>query len=90
VIEEIKISKRAAFINSDQVVLPRKLTDEKLLIGEFFEESNRPCLNCQWDYDGGLCEFCSGTGFVVEKVPVSWTTTKAIYDKIVEALEVKP
>jgi len=89
VIEEIKITKRALFLNNAQVVLPKKLTDENLFSGEFFEESNRPCLNCQWDYDGGLCEFCSGTGFVVEKIPVSWATIKALYDKIVENLEVK-
>ena len=92
--EEIKITKRALFLNNDQAVLPRKLTAENgakaLLSGKFFEKSYRLCLNCQWDYDGDICEFCSGTGFVVEKIPVSWTTIEVIYDKIVEALEVKP
>jgi hypothetical protein len=58
------------------VLLPRRLTAENgakaLLIGEFFEEHG-----CNYyDGDGELVEY-------TEKVPVSWTTIKDIYAKIV-------
>ena len=89
--EEIKISKRAVFINQDQVVLPRTLTAENgakaLLMGEFFESREVPCPSCLEDEFGADCE-CGGTGYVTERIPVSWSTTKALYKKIVECMEV--
>ena len=57
-------------------VMPRSLTAENgaktLLIGEFFEEHE--CRH--YDSDGELVEY-------TEKVPVSWSTIKDIYSKIV-------
>jgi len=58
------------------VVMPRSLTAENgakaLLMGEFFEVHE-----CRYyDEDGELVEY-------TEKVPVSWTTIKEIYAKIV-------
>ncbi len=58
------------------VVMPRSLTAENgakaLLMGEFFEEHECSYYN----EDGELVEY-------TEKVPVSWTTIKEIYAKIV-------
>lgn len=58
------------------VVMPRSLTAEngakELLMGEFFEEHECSYYNG----DGELIEY-------TEKVPVSWTTIKEIYAKIV-------
>jgi len=56
--------------------MPRRLTAENggkaLLIGEFFEEH----VCSYYDADGELVEY-------TEKVPVSWSTIKDIYAKIV-------
>ena len=91
--EEIKITKRAVFLNMDQVVLPRKLTAENgakyLLSGEFFETIERECHCLDGDGSDEFCHDCGGDGYVNEKVTISWTTIKAIHDKIVEGLEVK-
>lgn len=77
------------------VMLPRKLTAENgakgLLSGEFFEEiqvENMGYCGC------GKCDFCvefpDTSQFETKKVPVSWSTIKAIYDMIVENLQPKP
>jgi hypothetical protein len=70
----------------EQVKMPRRLTAENggksLMIGEFFEIHNQPCL-----YEVCTpkdCPICGGSGFVELKVPVSWTTIKAIYAKAVK------
>lgn len=83
------------FNDPDEVLLPRKLTAKNgakaLLMGEFFEEREFECPECNdyipTDFDDLVshhCEVCDGKGRVVEKTYVSWTTIKAIYDKIVE------
>lgn len=72
--------------------LPEKLTAENgakaLLIGEFFEKMkiDNPdycgCGNCDW------CKEHSDTPETIFiDVPVSWTTIKSIYDKIVSHYE---
>lgn len=77
------------------ILLPSELTAEngakKLLIGEFFEEIESVCSECAGDgyetWDGifdEVCEACNGAGVITIKVPVSWTTIKSIYKKIVE------
>ena len=95
--DTIKITRRAAFLTTDQVVLPRKLTAENgaknLIIGEFFEEFNSQCPDCCGENEGKVdidCKTCEGSGEVVSKFYIPWTTIKAIYDKIVDGLEVKP
>lgn len=76
------------------VILPRKLTAENgakaLLMGEFFEIESIVCPVCDGDENTIIdCIDCGGSGEIVTPVAVSWTTIKAIYDKIVEGLEVK-
>ena len=73
-------------INNDTIPLPKTLTADNgakgLLIGEFHEEYRVPCpAECQ-EFEG--CEACGDSGYVNEKVTVSWTTIKEIYKKIVE------
>jgi hypothetical protein len=83
------------------VVLPAKLTAENgakaLLLGEFAEKVLVLCDSCGGDgyFDeesGDVCAYCGGAGDYAVRVPVSWTTIKAIYAKIVEhfAEEQKP
>lgn len=72
--------------------LPRELTSENgaksLMIGEFFETIELECPDC----DGGdfhelqteRCGTCRDSGIVIQKIPVEWTTIKAIYAKAVE------
>ncbi|RJR07906.1 hypothetical protein C4588_06055 [Candidatus Parcubacteria bacterium] len=90
--ETIKITRRSAFLTQDQVILPRKLTAENgakaLLSGEFFESVETLCPECAESDEN--CDCCHGNGMIIESVPVSWTTIKAIYDKIVGNFEVKP
>ena len=61
---------------SQDVVMPRRLTAENgakaLLMGEFFEEREISYYN----EDGESME-------TIIKVPISWSTIKDIYDKIV-------
>lgn len=77
--------------NTDWVKMPRSLSAKNgakgLLIGEFFEEIEVP----NEDYCGcGKCDFCieiqdeDATETIIKKVPVSWSTIKDIYAKIVE------
>jgi hypothetical protein len=66
----------------DMVMLPRALTAENwakaLLTGEFFETFRVRCQTCSQN-----CEECE-LDTEMHKVPVSWTTIKAIYKMIVE------
>ena len=80
-------------IKKENAILPKELTAENgakaLLIGEFHETVNIPnpdycgdqcgdCdLNCE---DDDPCKILESSP---QKVPVSWTTIKAIYKKIV-------
>jgi len=72
----------------DYVLLPRKLTAENgaksLLMGEFFEKRDRECPECFDDVDRIYCDLCDGEGHIYDNTMISWTTIKAIYDKIVE------
>lgn len=77
---------------SEQIALmPRALTAENgaksALMGEFHETIEFSCREC--DEDDEECELCNGTGQLLQKVPVDWTTIKAIYAKAVEVCEVK-
>lgn len=67
-------------------MLPLELNAENgaklLLIGDFFEQINIPCPDC--DNDAPDCETCSGYGEITQQVMVQWTTIKDIYKKIVE------
>ncbi len=79
----------------DTVLLPKKLTAENgakgLLVGEFFETievQNEGYCGC------GKCDFCKEfpdeTETITQQVPVSWSTIKDIYDKIVIYYEANP
>lgn len=70
----------------DLIKMPARLTAENgaksLMIGEFFEHIDIPCR-----YEvctPGDCPICAGIGSVTVRVPVSWTTIKAIYAKAVD------
>jgi len=78
------------------ILMPINLTAEEghksLLIGEFFEtiEVQNP------DYCGcGKCDFCidiqedDAEPYMLQKVPISWTTIKEIYSKVVEFEKLK-
>src|SRR5687768_6436569 len=78
-------------IDNDVALMPRSLTAENgakaALMGEFHETIEFSCREC--DEDDDECEFCNRTGQLLQKVPVDWTTIKAIYAKAVEVCEVK-
>ncbi len=61
------------------ILMPEELTAENgaksLLIGEFFETRHHECRDCE----GDGCFNCDYKGEFIEKIPVSWTTIKAIY-----------
>nr|WP_239660267.1 MULTISPECIES: DUF550 domain-containing protein [Klebsiella] len=67
------------------VMVPMRLTAENgakgALSGEFSETQFVNCPECFGDDE---CETCDGSGRVEIKVPVSWTTIKAIWVKGVE------
>ncbi|WP_256663172.1 hypothetical protein [Klebsiella michiganensis] len=67
------------------VIVPMRLTAENgakgALSGEFSEIQFVNCPECFGDDE---CETCDGSGRVEIKVPVSWTTIKAIWVKGVE------
>ena len=73
-------------MDNDKVMMPKRLTAENvakaLMIGEFFEEKTEYCRYevCM----PGDCPACGGTGHVTTRIPVSWTTIKAIYKKAVD------
>ena len=77
-------------MNNETVVMPKELTAENggkgLMIGEFYEDYDQPCMECvdMDEEDNEDCLYCSGTNYVTVKVPVSWTTIKAIYQKAVD------
>lgn len=80
--------------NPDTVVMPRELTAENrakaLLMGEFYSEVEMTCDWCDGEgfVDNEGCEACRGAGDYTMRVPVTWTTIKAIYAKAVEHLGV--
>ncbi len=65
------------------VVMPRALTAENgakgLLSGEFYEEIEMTCPECADDCEDDDCHICDGKSTYLQKVPVEWTTIKAIY-----------
>lgn len=71
------------------IMMPKTLTAENgakaLLMGEFFEEIEINCPEC----DGDGCGECGDVGVVTQKISVSWTTIKDIYKMAVEHLGVK-
>ena len=73
-------------MENENLVMPKMLTAENgakpLMIGEFFEEKTECCHYevCMPDD----CPACGGTGIVTLRIPVSWTTIKAIYKKAVD------
>lgn len=75
------------------VMMPRELTAENgakgFLTGEFFEELEIDCPDCNAESgieDDKVCETCNDDGALTQRIPVSWTTIKAIYAKAVEHL----
>jgi hypothetical protein len=72
-------------------VVPRFLSAENggkaSLAGEFSETKIISCPECFGDED---CESCDGSGQIEIKVPVSWTTIKAIWAKGVDIFALVP
>lgn len=73
------------------VLVPKKLTAENgaksVLSGEFSETKFINCPECFGDDD---CETCDGSGRIEITVPVTWTTIKDIWDKVVEHFAAAP
>lgn len=73
------------------VVVPKVLSAENggkaSLAGEFSETKTISCPECFGDED---CESCDGSGQIEIKVPVSWTTIKAIWARGVEIFALAP
>ena len=81
------------------ILMPETLTAENgakaALIGEFHETFTHECSECEGSglgpacrYSEGetRCELCDGTGELVERIPVDWTTIKEIYKRAVALL----
>ncbi|MFW6344798.1 MAG: hypothetical protein ACOC0M_00480 [Halomonas sp.] len=77
-------------------LVPREITAESGhkagMIGDFSETVLMRCEACDGDGLGrdeeyGGCSECNGAGEYAHKVPVSWTTIKAIHRRIVEIAE---
>ena len=73
------------------VMVPVALTAENgakaCLLGEFSESTNISCPECFGDEE---CETCDGSGTIKIKLPVSWTTVKAIWARGVEHFAAAP
>ena len=74
-------------MSEENILMPKELTAANgckgLMIGEFYEEYDQPCMECvdMDDEDNEDCLYCSGTNYVQVKIPVSWDTIKKIYAK---------
>ena len=60
---------------NDKILMPKELTAENgakgLLIGEFYEETELSCLECEGD-EAAECEICGdGSGQYIQKNPVT-------------------
>lgn len=80
-------------MSDDKILMPRKLTEENgakaALICEFFVEQIIDCPDCDFRSgiaDDEVCECCNDVGTVTQRLPVTWTTIKAIYEKAVRTL----
>jgi hypothetical protein len=88
-------------IKDKNAILPKELTYENgaksLLRGEFFEDHEvmnpdycgESCEECARDEECGIDDPCREYSFI-NKVPVSWTTIKEIYKRIVKHYQDKP
>ena len=82
-------------MTTETVMMPRSLTAENdaktLMTGAFHETVTEECPCCEGDgwedeESGEECYTCKGSGDVFIKVPVQWTTIKAIYAMAVKEL----
>ena len=73
-------------MDNDKVMMPKRLTAENgakaLMIGEFFEKITETCRYEVCIPDD--CPACGGSGSITRRIPISWTTIKDIYQRIVE------
>ncbi len=78
---------------SETIKMPKELTAENgaksLLMGEFHEEIEMTCPECDDDLEDEDCHICDGAGTYTQMVPVSWTTIKAIYAMAAKHLSVE-
>ena len=78
-------------IQDGWVMVPVALTAENgakaCLLGEFSESTSISCPECFGDDE---CETCDGSGTIKIKLPVSWTTIKAIWARGVEHFAAAP
>lgn len=79
-------------MSKEKIIMPRELTAENgakaLLMGEFYQTVIMPCTDCDGEgyFDGDPCIECDGAAEYTLKVPISWTTIKAIYKMAAENL----
>lgn len=84
----------AVAVPDSYCLMPIELTAENgskgLLSGEFFEEVELSCPECDPDEPDADCDICAGEYSCLQKIPVSWTTIKEIYKKAVGSLSAAP
>jgi|ERR1041385_1724433 hypothetical protein len=70
-------------VPEDYVLMPRRLTAENgaksLMLGEFKESIDVPCMECCDQDDDYACETCENYGTVAREVPIGWDMIKRIY-----------
>lgn len=73
----------------EMVMIPKTLTDEDNLLGEFYIIILQKCPDCKGLKDeetGKECYACSGLGKTPVKIPIAWEHIKNIYSRFVETL----
>lgn len=68
--------KKIEQLKSGEVIVPMKAAT----LGEFHENIEFSCPNCCGDEGNEDCEICEGSGSYNQRIPVSWSTCKDIYD----------
>lgn len=74
-------------MDNEDIKMPKELTAENgakySFMGEFEESVRLACASCFHEIDED-CDFCNGSGYYIQKVPISWANIKAIYQKAVK------
>lgn len=72
-------------------LVPREITAEtghkKGMLGDFHETIEQGCPECMECEGQSDCEICGGRGVYLQRVPIEWSTIKAIHRRMVELSE---
>ena len=75
------------------VLMPDELTAENgakyLFMGEFKEQREMTCQECETNEPDEYCECCEGSGTYIDEVIISWDNIKNIYALAVKELSIK-